>query len=232
MQIILKHKLVSAVLIVGVASFSFISWALAREAGETITVCVKKGGTMYMVGEGFKSADCKDNDQLISWNVTGPQGPQGLQGVPGTTGAVGPQGPMGLTGANGAQGIVGPQGAQGVQGPTGTSTGSLINKSRVYQKIAGGNFNSRGGRVIEPFCDTANDILLTSYYEHLGSGFPYTFRVDEFRPVFSPFGIDSARLSIFVEVDTNTGPDTDWPDYLTFFPPLSVNVIITCLRAD
>jgi hypothetical protein len=110
--------------------------------------------------------------------------------------------------------------------------GSLINKSRVYQKIAGGEFNSRGYRVVETFCDTSRDILLTSYYQHCGSGFPYTFRVDEFNPVFSPFGIDSARLGIFVEVNSNTGPDTDWPDYLTLFPPQSVNVIITCLRAD
>ncbi len=232
MQITLNYKWISAVLVLGVAVFSLISWTLAQAAGETITVCVKKGGTMYMVGEGFKRADCKDNDQLLSWNVTGPQGIQGLQGVPGAIGPAGPQGPTGITGASGAQGPTGPQGPQGLQGPAGTSTGSLINKSRVYQKSASGTFNSRGPRALEPFCDTANDILLTSYYESWGSGFPYSLEIVSFKPTFSPSGIDSARLGFNVFVDPNTGPDTDWPDYLTVFPPLSVNVIITCLRGE
>ena len=232
MQITLNYKWISAVLVLGVAVFSLISWTLAQAAGETITVCVKKGGAMYMVGEGLKRADCKDNDQLLSWNVTGPQGPQGLQGIPGAIGPTGPQGPIGLTGTDGAQGPVGPQGPQGIQGPAGTSTGNLVNKSRVYQKIAGGDFNSRGFRVLEPFCDNANDILLTSYYTAFGSVFPYTFRFESFVPTFTPSGIDSARLAFNVDVDSNTGPDTDWPDYLTFFSPLSVNVFITCLRGE
>lgn len=232
MQIILKHKWLQGVLFVVVVAASLISWTLAQAVSPAVTVCVKNGGTMYMVGEGFKRADCKDNDRLLSWNITGPQGPQGLQGVPGATGQVGQQGPIGETGADGLQGPAGPQGPQGVQGPTGATTGSLINKSRVYQKNTGGDFNSREFRVVETFCDAANDILLTSYYETFSSGFPYSFRLESFRPIFSPSGIDSARLGFYVDVDPNTGPDTDWPDYLTFFPPLNVNVTITCLRAD
>lgn len=229
MQIILKHKLASVMLVAGVVAFSVISFAIAEATSSTITVCVKKGGTMYMVGEGFKRADCKDNSELISWNTTGPQGPQG---VPGVAGPAGQQGPIGLTGANGVPGLDGPQGPQGVQGPAGISTEGGIDKSRVYQKITGGEFNSRGDVVVETFCDTSRDILLTSYYETFGSGFPYTYRIDSFRHIFNPSGIDSARFRFWVDVDTNTGPDTDYPDYLTLFPPLSINVIITCLRAD
>ena len=232
MQIIQKYKLASVVFVAGVVAFSLVSLTLAQAASSTITVCVKKEGTMYMVGDGFKRTECKDNDQLFGWNVTGPQGPQGLPGVPGAIGPVGPQGPMGLTGADGAPGPVGAQGVQGIEGPAGISTGSGINKSRVYQKSVSGDFNAGGFRVLETFCDAANDILLTSYYETGGSGFPYMFRLGSFKPVFNPLGIDSARLEFYVDVDSNTGPDTDYPDYLTFFPPLGVNVIITCLRAD
>lgn len=232
MQIILKNKWLSGVFFVVVAAASLISWTLAQAESPAITVCVKNGGTMYMVGEGFKRADCKDNDRLLSWNITGPQGPQGLQGVPGATGQVGQQGPIGETGANGLQGPAGPQGPQGVQGPTGTTTGSLINKSRVYQKNSYGDYNTNGFHLLESFCDTANDILLTSYHEEGGSGFPYSFRLDYFRPIFRPLGIDSAQLGFYVDVDPSVGPETAYPDYLTFFPPLGVNVIITCLRAD
>ncbi len=229
MQITLRYKWVSAVLVLGVAVFSLVSWNLAQATGGTITVCVKNEGAMYMIGDGFKRAHCKDNDQLISWGVVGPQG---IQGVPGAIGPTGPQGPIGLTGTDGAQGPVGPQGPQGIQGPAGTSTGNLVNKSRVYEKIAGGEFNSNGFRVLEPFCDTANDILLTSYYESWGAGFPYSLRIESFKPTFNPSGIDSARLRFYVDVDPGVGPETPYPDYLTFFPPLGVNVIITCLRGD
>ncbi|MEK7453138.1 MAG: hypothetical protein AAB614_02790 [Patescibacteria group bacterium] len=127
MQKILKYKLASALLVFGVAAFSLVSWTFAQTASSTITVCVKKEGKMYMVGEGFKRASCKDNDQLISWNVTGPRGSQGLQGVPGVAGTNGINGNDGQPGASGgqglqgAQGIAGQAGAQGVPGPAGAS---------------------------------------------------------------------------------------------------------------
>jgi len=192
---------------------------------------------MYMVGEGFKSADCKDNDQLISWNVTGPQGPQGIPGVPGAIGPVGPQGLIGLTGADGVHGLVGPQGPQGIQGPTGTSTGSLINKSRVYQKIAGavGGYvrHVQGyGYEIDAFCDNANDIMLTGFYE-ISSGF-YGVEITDgrsFKHMFNPSGIDSWKLRFNVYIlSVNDIHQEEW--LLAASGPAYVSVTITCLRAD
>lgn len=50
-------------------------WGYLRAEGEVITVCVKKGGAMYMIGEGFKKTECAKNDKLVSWNIQGQPGP-------------------------------------------------------------------------------------------------------------------------------------------------------------
>jgi len=139
---------------------------------------------MYMVGEGFKSADCKDNDQLISWNVTGPQGPQGLQGIPGIAGQTGAQGIQGPAGANGLTGADGQAGATGSQGPSGTSGAQGpagpqglagvagapgaggIDKSRLYTKLASTTTPPASfiAQEIVAYCDDANDVLLSGGY--------------------------------------------------------------------
>jgi hypothetical protein len=76
------------------------------------------------------AADCKNREQAISWNQTGPQGPQGITGPPGPAGpagpagdpgATGPIGPTGPTGADGATGPAGPAGPAGENGPMGPS---------------------------------------------------------------------------------------------------------------
>lgn len=64
-------------------------WGHSRATGETITVCVKKTGLVYVIGEGFKRTDCKPGDTLLSWNTEGPTGPQGPQGLQGPAGAAG-----------------------------------------------------------------------------------------------------------------------------------------------
>jgi len=137
MQKTLKYKWVLVAFVVGVASFSFVSWTLARTAGSEITVCVEEKGTMYMVGEGFKSANCKDNDQLISWNVTGPQGPTGADGQPGIQGGPGAQGPQGLQGERGTQGLVGPTGETGSQGSIGSSGSNGTNGTNGTNGLTG-----------------------------------------------------------------------------------------------
>ncbi|MDO8572720.1 MAG: hypothetical protein Q7S11_03045 [bacterium] len=240
MQTTLKYKYVSAVLILGVAAFSLISWTLAQAASGIITVCVKKEGAMYMIGEGFKRADCKDNDQPISWNVTGPQGPQGIPGVAGPVGAqgqTGPQGPAGvngLPGADGAQGLQGPVGPQGIQGPTGTSTGSLVNKSRVYIKRGGGTgiYIPFTPHHLEVFCDSPNDIMLTSRPVFFGAG---SVEVMENYHNFNPLGTDSWVL------DFSWQTSAPWAYYfdnglLDLYDAevrdKLINLEITCLRGE
>ena len=62
-------------------------WAYSRAAGDTITVCVQKDGLMHVVGGGFRRADCRKNESLLTWNIQGPQGPKGDKGDPGVAGA-------------------------------------------------------------------------------------------------------------------------------------------------
>lgn len=104
--------------LVGVILVGGVTWAYAQ-AG-TIRACVKPG-TGQLVGL-LADGACKDNEELIEWNIQGPPGPQGEQGPAGPQGSPGPQGPAGPAGADGAQGPPGPPGADGqdgVQGPQG-----------------------------------------------------------------------------------------------------------------
>ena len=59
------------------------AWAFAKADGTTISICVKHSGDSYVIGSGFQNQSCKNNEQLLTFNVTGPQG------VPGPTGAEG-----------------------------------------------------------------------------------------------------------------------------------------------
>jgi hypothetical protein len=52
-------------------------------------------------------AQCKSNENLVSWNQVGPQGPTGATGATGATGT---------TGATGATGATGPAGSPGISG--------------------------------------------------------------------------------------------------------------------
>lgn len=196
----LRHKLALGSFLVVVLVAGLFSWTLASTNGPMITACVKNDGILYVVGEGFKRADCKNNDQLLSWNIGGPRGPQGVPGV------------------------AGPQGLQGVQGPAGTTTGSLINKSRVYQRVAVREHDSRGNYVTEAFCDGTNDVLLTSWYDALSGD--YSMRVASSQHIFNPSARDSWRLTYSLEIDPY------FAESGTPAVPAQMNVWITCLRAD
>jgi len=104
------------ILIITIVILAFGFWSYSQAVGNEIEVCVKKGGAVFMIGEGFKRADCLKNEKLVTWNIVGPQGPQGpigLTGPKGDKGDVGSQGPIGLTGQQGVQGEVGPKGDKG-----------------------------------------------------------------------------------------------------------------------
>lgn len=98
--------LVSSLILIFITFFAVRSYTRANE-GDIITVCIKKDGLMHIIGEGFKRADCKNNESLLSWNI------QGLKGDKGD------QGPKGNKGDNGLQGNIGPMGPQGEIGPQG-----------------------------------------------------------------------------------------------------------------
>lgn len=228
MQETISRKWVSGALLAGVVALSLFASTVVRAQGPTITVCVKNNGAMFLIGESFRRADCRSNEQLLSWNIAGPQGPQGPQGVPGVAGQAGPrgetgsQGPAGVNGLPGAAGVQGPPGPTGPQGPAGTSAGS-IGKSRVYEKFAGRIFDRAGAFSLALSCDTQNDILLTSDYSLAYSA---TFILDNVEHVerFEPSAIDNAFISFRLRL---LDPESTWPVI-----PMEALLDIRCLRGD
>ncbi|HEX7797860.1 MAG TPA: hypothetical protein VF456_26040 [Vicinamibacterales bacterium] len=92
--------------------------ALARTASaETIATCVSSSGSIHVA----TNAGCGSNQQLVIWNVVGPQGPPGPPGPSGAAGAIGPAGVAGVQGAVGPVGPIGIEGSRGPVGPAGPS---------------------------------------------------------------------------------------------------------------
>ena len=88
---------------------------LATTSPSVLEACINPGnGGMRLVDS---STPCHNNEDRVSWNITGPSGP------PGPAGPTGPAGPAGPTGATGPAGPAGPTGATGPAGPPGPSSG-------------------------------------------------------------------------------------------------------------
>jgi hypothetical protein len=170
--------------------------ASTRAAGDEITVCVKRSGLVYVIGDGFRRSECRPADTLLSWGAAGAQGPagadgaQGPQGPAGTGGAngedgqPGAQGPAGADGQPGNQGEQGPQGLQGPQGPAGTGAGQWVVVARPGTAVSlpgpsafavcqtgeillGGGYDASGTEVHI----TATKIVFTSQYAWMVTGF-------------------------------------------------------------
>ncbi len=77
------------VLAIVTAVLSLSAWSFSHAAGTEISMCVKQSGVSYIIGTGFAKQACSSNEQLVTFNIEGPQGPQGIQGP------IGPQGPEG-----------------------------------------------------------------------------------------------------------------------------------------
>lgn len=103
-----------AVLVLGLAVVFAGTWTFIKAEGEQISVCVKKSGLVYVIGEDFRRADCKNNDSPLTWNITGPQGPKGDKGDTGEQGPIGLTGPQGIQGEKGDIGLIGQQGEPGL----------------------------------------------------------------------------------------------------------------------
>ena len=58
-------------------ALAVVGIATTRAAGSEVMLCVKRIGLVYMVGEGFRRADCHPGDTLVSLNTAGAPGPQG-----------------------------------------------------------------------------------------------------------------------------------------------------------
>lgn len=81
--------------------------------------CVNYEGEVYIVGEIFKSKNCKKGDKEFTMNTSGQsgtQGPQGETGPKGDKGDKGDQGTQGIQGEKGEKGDTGSTGASGVSG--------------------------------------------------------------------------------------------------------------------
>lgn len=86
--------------LVGVAALTLgLAGLVGRADAEVINACVKQGkGEIRIVAPG---TTCKDQEDAMTWNSTGPAG---------ATGVAGPTGPAGATGPSGLAGPAGPAG--------------------------------------------------------------------------------------------------------------------------
>ena len=77
----------------------------AAQSGQVIYACVHQGSLFPRI---IGATDtCRNNEQLITWNVQGPAGPTGPAGPAGPAGPQGPQGAQGNPGAPGTAGQYG-----------------------------------------------------------------------------------------------------------------------------
>ncbi|MBI3331665.1 collagen-like protein [Candidatus Peregrinibacteria bacterium] len=93
----------------------------AQEVDETIDLCIRPGGIVFVMGETFRRIQCRGaGSRIVTINLQGPEGEPGPQGEQGPQGEPGPEGPPGPPGEPGAEGEQGPPGEPGQQGSPGT----------------------------------------------------------------------------------------------------------------
>lgn len=105
----MKKYIISVMIAIFVLGLALGLWTYTRADGDTISICVRKSGLVYVVGQGFRREDCRRNESLLTWNIQGPPGP------------LGPEGPQGLSGPPGEKGDKGDPGEPGLPGPAGPS---------------------------------------------------------------------------------------------------------------
>jgi hypothetical protein len=178
----MKRNLVLAGVLAAVVGL--YGFSVTRATGDTVTICVKRSGLVYVIGDGFRRSECRGTDQLISWNTEGVPGPQGPAGADGANGADGAQGPQGEQGPAGADGADGAQGPQGPQGPAGTGGGTL----NTYQRTATNpSIPPSDVALIDAQCDAGDRIIsggftlgnpkLQVVESHANLGAPQAWRV-------------------------------------------------------
>lgn len=73
-------------------------WTYTQAVANDIVICVKNNGTVRVIGSQYKRDDCKANETLLTWNISGPQGPKGDTGEQGPAGVQGKKGEKGESG--------------------------------------------------------------------------------------------------------------------------------------
>ena len=109
-----KNRVIIILTIVIVHIAVATAWTQIPNGNGVFHACYKANGDVRLVAG---ASDCRNNEEHVAWNRTGPQGVAGPTGPQGQTGATGPQGPTGATGAQGVQGATGATGPQGPAGP-------------------------------------------------------------------------------------------------------------------
>ncbi len=126
-----------AVLFLGLAIVFAGTWTYIKADGQQISVCVKKSGFVYVIGENFRREECKKGDSFLSWNIAGIQGPKGDKGDTGEQGPVGLTGLQGIQGERGDIGPTGPQGEPGLSAQNGAGNIAFIIQAEEVLKTDG-----------------------------------------------------------------------------------------------
>lgn len=87
--------------------------------------CVNYEGQIYLIGDIFKSKNCKKGDREFILSNSGQPGLQGPQGIPGPKGETGTQGVAGLQGEKGDMGASGVLGWEKVSTVSASTTEQL-----------------------------------------------------------------------------------------------------------
>src|SRR3569833_3154418 len=96
----MKRRIILACFVVAahVAAGTAYGVASRSAATQTIAASVNNDGQLRLASP---AGTCKKNEDLLTWNTTGPAGPAGQQGAAGPQGVAGPQGAAGRAGRAG-----------------------------------------------------------------------------------------------------------------------------------
>lgn len=72
------------ILIITITSIGF--WSFSQATSNEINLCVKKGGSVYVITQENRKPECIKNDTLLTWNAKGEKGDQGDKGDSGVSG--------------------------------------------------------------------------------------------------------------------------------------------------
>ena len=193
-----------ATLLVAVAGLgAAVAMAKSRASSETIHAC--KGKRLGFVRIVERPAQCRRNEEAISWNVKGPKGdpgqpgPKGDPGAQGEPGASGPPGPPGAEGAAGPPGPPGPPGPKGPKGDPGRGLASFDDLQGVSCAA-----NGTQGSISISYDSSATAAIKCVAGSGGGTGGggggdPVSLRVNEFMT-----GTSGAAANEFIEL-VNTG---------------------------
>jgi collagen triple helix repeat protein len=174
MRLTTSHRRAAVVgaIVVPVIAATGVAWTSIPDSSGAIHACYQENvGNLRVIDPSAGDA-CRNSEQSLTWNQTGPQGAQGQQGVPGAPGAPGPQG---APGPAGPAGPAGPQGPSGPPGPAGLSGWELV--FHTYQ-VAPGTFQFAGVA-----CSSGKLPLGGGYNTDGTPGVDEPFLITESRPV-------------------------------------------------